>query len=104
MSQTEKLLKEISDKLDLLMRLVAADIVKLASVEQDKIEMLSSSGFRPVEIARFLNKTPDNINVQLNLIRKKRASKTMITKKAQDPKDNPEGNAKNITSLSRKGG
>jgi hypothetical protein len=66
MGETEKLLKDISDKLDLLARLVAADVVKQATSEQEKIDALSSMQFRPVEIAKFLNKSPDNISVQLN--------------------------------------
>jgi hypothetical protein len=101
MSGSEKLLREISDKLDLLMRLVAADVVRSASAEQDKIEMLSSSGFRPMEIAKFLNKTPDNINVQLTLIRKKKASKAKTFEQTQDSKSKQE--TKNTVNLSEKG-
>lgn len=99
MSQTDKLLKEISDKMDLLMRLVAADVVKPANVEQDKIEFLSTLGFRPVEIAKFLNKTPDNINVQLNLIRKKKGSKAKTTETTQNSKVKSEENTKSAVSL-----
>jgi len=48
------------------------DAVKGYSTEQEKIELLDSLGFRPVEIAKFLNKSPENVNVQLSLIRKKK--------------------------------
>ncbi|MCW3996787.1 MAG: hypothetical protein NWE98_11655 [Candidatus Bathyarchaeota archaeon] len=34
--------------------------------------MLDRLGFKPIEIAAFLGKSPDNIGVQLNIIRKKK--------------------------------
>lgn len=72
MSQTEELLKEISSKLDKILRLLTLDIVKGVEKELDKIVLLDSLGFRPIEIAKLLNKSQDNINVQLNKIRKKK--------------------------------
>ena len=75
MSQTDKLLNEISGKLDKMLKLLAVDAVKEIEKEQDKIELLDSVGFKPVEIARFLNKSPDNVSVQLNIIRKKKEPK-----------------------------
>ncbi|MGB9960291.1 MAG: hypothetical protein ACPLKQ_07220 [Candidatus Bathyarchaeales archaeon] len=72
MSQTDDLLKDISSKLDKILRLLTLNIVKGIEKEQDKIELLDSLGFRPIEIAKLLRKSPDNINVQLNIIRKKR--------------------------------
>lgn len=99
MSRTDELLKEISDKLDLLARLVAADVVKPAKVEQEKIDFLSSLGFRPVEIAKFLNKSPDNINVQLNLIRKKKGNKAKTDEIAKSSKVKNEENTKSAANL-----
>jgi hypothetical protein len=75
MSQTDKLLQEISGKMDKLLRLQALEVVKGIAAEQGKIELLDSLGFRPIEIAQLLNKTPDNIGVQLSIIRKKKAGK-----------------------------
>jgi len=72
MSQTNDLLAEISSKLDKVLGLLALDVVKKYGKEQEKIELLDSLGFRPAEIAKFLNKSPDNVSVQLNIIRKKR--------------------------------
>jgi len=72
MSQTNDLLNEISGKLDKILKLLSMDAVKGYSTEQEKIELLDSLGFRPVEIAKFLNKSPENVNVQLSLIRKKK--------------------------------
>jgi len=76
MSQTDKLLAEISQKLDKMLRLLAIDAVKGITKEQEKIELLDSLGFRPIEIAKLLNKSPDNISVQLNIIRKKKEKVT----------------------------
>jgi len=72
MSQTDDLLKEISDKLDKILRLLVLDIVKGIEKEQDKVDLLDSLGFRPVEIAKLLNKSQDSIYVQLSRIRKKK--------------------------------
>ncbi len=61
------------DKLDKITRLLAVQIVKEVEREQDKIDLLDALGFRPVEIARFLNKTPENVSVVLSNIRKRKA-------------------------------
>jgi hypothetical protein len=91
MSQTDKLLEEISKKMDKLLRLQALEVVKEITSEQGKIELLDSLGFRPIEIAQLLNKTPENINVQLSTIRKKRLGKTM---KPVDQAQTPETSGK----------
>ena len=75
MSQND-VLTEISGKLDKILKLLAIYAVKGLSTEQEKIELLDSLGFRPVEIAKFLNKSPDNVNKQLNIIRKKKEKTT----------------------------
>ncbi|MCW4002618.1 MAG: hypothetical protein NWE95_01720 [Candidatus Bathyarchaeota archaeon] len=82
-----ELLQQISDKMDKLLRLQALEFVKNIPEEQRKIELLESLGFRPVEIAKFLNKTPENINVVLSGLRKKKSeNKTKPAGKAK-PKD-----------------
>lgn len=79
MSTTEQLLKDISEKMDKLLRLQALEVVKEVPEEQGKIELLDSLGFRPVDIAKLLNKTPENINVVLSSIRKKKGEKKAKT-------------------------
>ncbi|MCL5986928.1 MAG: hypothetical protein M1371_10275 [Actinobacteria bacterium] len=69
---TEDLLKEISKKMDKILNLLAADAIKGYKVEQEKIELLDALGFRPIEIAKLLNKSPENVSVQLGIIRKKK--------------------------------
>ncbi|MEM3429405.1 MAG: hypothetical protein QXN20_00700 [Candidatus Bathyarchaeia archaeon] len=72
MSEMEELLKEISGKLDKILRLLVLDAMRGIEREQGKIELLDSLGFRPVEIARLLNKSQENIRVQLSIVREKR--------------------------------
>jgi hypothetical protein len=72
MSRTDELLKDISDKLDKMIKIIALETIKDYETEQEKIEMLNSIGFRPVEIAKYLNKTPKNVGVQLVKVRKKK--------------------------------
>lgn len=78
MSETERLLEEISGKLDRVLRLLAINSVREISTEQGKIESLDLIGFRPSEIAMLLNKSQDNINVQLSLIQKKKSKAMKI--------------------------
>jgi len=106
MSQTDKLLTEISEKMDKMLRLLAIDTVKGIEKEQDKIELLDSLGFRPLEIAKLLNKSQDNINVQLSIIRKKKEAeaKPKATQQAQTPGSGEKDTASAVASNSSKPG
>jgi hypothetical protein len=97
MSQTDKLLTEISEKMDKMLRLLAIGTVKGIEKEQDKIELLDSLGFRPVEIAKLLNKSQDNINVQLSKIKKKKEPEAKP--KATEPAQAAESHGKNTTGV-----
>jgi hypothetical protein len=74
--QTNNLLEEISGKLDKVLKLLAIDAVKGFEKEQQKIELLDSIGFKPSEIAKMLNKSPENVSVVLGSMRKKKDQKT----------------------------
>jgi len=104
LGQTDNLLAEISEKMDKMLRLLAVETVKGMEKEQDKVELLDSLGFRPIEIAKLLNKSQDNINVQLNIIRKKRekAAKPQPADKGAADKSIEE--AKDVTPEITKGG
>lgn len=78
--QTNDLLADISAKLDKVLKLLAIDAVKEYEKEQQKIELLDSIGFKPSEIAKFLNKSPENVSVVLGSIRKR---KEMPNKKVE---------------------
>jgi hypothetical protein len=69
---TDDLLIEISGKLDKITKLLAAGAIKEYGTEQEKIELLDSMGFKSSEIARLLNKSIQNVCVQLNIISKKK--------------------------------
>jgi len=73
--QTNDLLEDISAKLDKVLKLLAIDAVKDFEKEQQKIELLDSIGFKPSEIAKFLNKSPENVSVVLGSIRKRKEPK-----------------------------
>lgn len=67
----EKQFKEITGKIDLIVRLLALDLVKDFKVQKDKIIALSSFGFGPSEIAKLLGTTPNTVSVALSEIKKK---------------------------------
>lgn len=98
------MLAEISEKMDKMLRLLAVEAVKGIDKEQDKVELLDSLGFRPVEIAKFLNKSQDNINVQLNIIRKKREKITKPLPVEKAEADKSVEDAKNVTLEFTRGG
>lgn len=62
--------KELSRKLDLLIKLTAANIVKDKKSEE-QILFLSTLGFRPKEIAWLLGKTLNYVNVTFHKFKKK---------------------------------
>ena len=61
---------EISKKLDTLIRLQALLVVRGEPTEQAKVALLDQLGFRPVEIAKMLNKTPENVGMVLSRLKK----------------------------------
>jgi hypothetical protein len=68
----EKQFSAIVDKLDKIVKLLVSESVKGLPREQDKIEALDRLDFRPGEIAKMLNKSPENVSVVLGNIRKKK--------------------------------
>lgn len=80
-----KLLRAILDKLEKIEKLQALQAVKGTEKELDKIELLDSLGFRPVEIARLLNKSEANVGVVLSNIRKKKAPVPALQQKVTTP-------------------
>lgn len=85
MSEANELLKQISDKMDKMIKLIAASTIKGLESEQEKIELLDSLGFRPIEIAKILSKSPENVSVQLNIIRKKKEKSSKAVAKEEKP-------------------
>ncbi|MFH1399444.1 MAG: hypothetical protein ABIG95_05020 [Candidatus Woesearchaeota archaeon] len=69
-----ELLKDISNKLDMLVKLTAFQIVKDQSLK-DQVVFLSGIGIQPKEIANILNKSPNHIYVMMNKIKKSKGAK-----------------------------
>lgn len=72
----EKQYNGLMDKLDKILRLEAIQVVKGLSREQDKIELLDSVGFKPIEIDRMLGKSVGYSSVALYQMKKKKQPKT----------------------------
>lgn len=63
--------QQLSGKLDKITKLLTIIALKDQAREQDKIELLDVIGFKTSEIARLLNKSPQNISTVLGNLRKK---------------------------------
>lgn len=68
----ERQFKELSEKMDIIIRLLALNTVGGKQLRQ-QVLMLSSLGFQPKQIADVLGKTPNHIRVILHEIRKREA-------------------------------
>jgi hypothetical protein len=79
----EERFKEISSKMDLIVRLLALNIVKDLKVQKDKIITLSSFGFGPSEIAGLLGTTPNTVSVALSEMKKKTKKEQRATPTTQ---------------------
>jgi len=73
-SNEEKLLKEISQKLDALYKLVLASAIFQRS-QQDQILFLSLAGLKPKDIAKIIGTTPNTVRVRLTRMRSKKKKK-----------------------------
>ena len=62
-------LKEISRKLDTMVRLLAIDVIRGREL-RDQIKLLSQAGLKPTEIAEVLGKTSNSVRVTLFGIRR----------------------------------
>ena len=68
--EEKALLKEIIDRLDKAIRLLAMSVTS-DKKQNEKIELLSNSGLKPKEIANILGTTGNTVRVALAHIRKK---------------------------------
>lgn len=87
----EKQFKEITGKMELIVRLLAVNMVKDLKVQKDKIVALSSFGFGPSEIAKLLGTTPNTVSVALSEMKKKAKTEQQGTTSTQtESKPNPD--------------
>lgn len=66
---------DISEKLDVLIRLQAAALTAQMESTKDKIVFLSKAGLRPTLIAEIIGTTTNHVNVALSNARKSAKSK-----------------------------
>lgn len=66
---TNKQFTEISNKLDMLTRLLALNLLP-GKKQQEQIILLNRVGLQPKEIAEMLDTTPNTVRVTLSKIRK----------------------------------
>ena len=66
---------EISEKLDILIKLQAAALTAQMESTKDKIIFLSGTGLRPNLIAEIVGATPNHVNVTLSNARRLSRSK-----------------------------
>ena len=68
----EKQFEEINDKLDKIIRLLAQGLLKDMKFQKEKILMLSSIGYRPIEIANLLGTSSNTVSVTLSEAKKEK--------------------------------
>lgn len=73
----EKHFEIITRKMDSLAKLLALNIIKDKTVNE-QVETLRKAGFRPIEIADLLGKSPNQINVTINLLEKTKKKKESV--------------------------
>jgi len=63
--------EELKEKLNVITKLLALNLVRDIKIQKDQIIALSSFGFKPSEIAELLGTTANTVNVALSRARKK---------------------------------
>ena len=66
---------EVSEKLDILIKLQAAALTSQIESTKDKIVFLSKAGLRPTLIAEIIGTTTNHVNVALSHARKSSKAK-----------------------------
>lgn len=69
----EKELREILERLNTIIKLLALNAVRDIELQKEKILRLSSFGLRPSDIAEILGTTPNTVRVTLSEAKKKRS-------------------------------
>lgn len=62
----------LQNKLDKITKLLALSFLKEVEQEKEKIRLLDSMDFQPIEIARVLGKKPKTVRGELSRLRKSR--------------------------------
>ena len=67
----DKQFDELKEKLDVITKLLALNLVKDMELQKDQIITLSSFGFQPSQVADLLGTTANTVRVALSKARKK---------------------------------
>lgn len=62
--------EEITERLDLIIKLLAMNVMEREGTQKDKIIQLGKLGLQPKEIANILNTTPGYVSKELSIARK----------------------------------
>ncbi len=87
----EKKLDEISQKLDILIRIIALSSMK-DMTSTAKIALLSQAGIAPKDIATILNTSQNVVNVRLSEMRKKKSEEVSRKGESTTSAENAKGN------------
>jgi hypothetical protein len=86
----QKQFDELNKKLDLISRLLSLNLVKDVRNLTSKVEILSSCGFQPKEIAILLDKEPNHIHQILHNLKTKKTSpvkEELESKEEEEPRE-----------------
>jgi len=72
---TDKLITNISNKLDTLIRISALNLVNNITLQREKISILDEAGFTPKQIAEIVGTSNASVSQTLYTIKKERAAK-----------------------------
>jgi hypothetical protein len=75
---------KIIERLDLLIKLTAAGILKSEKTLTDKVALLDSTGMGPVEIAKMLGTNSNNVSVTLNRIKRSKGAAKLEDKPSEE--------------------
>jgi len=79
----DKQLDRLLKKIDILVKLTALNVLKNMTVKE-KVKTLSGLGLKPIEIARVIDKTRNQVYVTLHEIRKEEKSEEDKTPNLQN--------------------
>lgn len=79
----EKQFEIITKKMDSLAKLLAQNVIKDKTVNE-QVDTLRKAGFRPIEIADLLGKTPNQINVTISLLEKAKKKKDSMKESSEE--------------------
>jgi predicted transcriptional regulator len=82
---SDEILKSIDSKLTVVSRLLALNVVKGRQLNE-QMQILFNAGMSVAEIASTLGRTPNNVRVQLHLMKKKgKKEKSEENEKQEEP-------------------